>query len=284
MPAEPLFSFGILADCQYADIPDHVGGTLERYYRRSPARLAAAVEEFNRHDLAFVVHLGDLIDQDLANIAVPVKVLAGARAPVRHLLGNHDFAGPRPGLVNNRADLLDVLGLSATYYRFDQPGWRLLLLDTNEVGVIEHSPGTELWQQGRDLLDRLERDGRVNANPWNGTLGGPQLSWLHNELDNAADHGLDAIVFAHHGLYPQHHDNILRDRELLAELVGHPNLRAWINGHNHAGAYGRAGALHCLTVRGMVETTTNAYALAQVYADHLDIAGFGREPSRTLSW
>jgi 3',5'-cyclic AMP phosphodiesterase CpdA len=286
----PLFSFGLVADCQYADIDDVRTDGMDRRYRSAPARLAEAVAQFNRHDLAFVLHLGDLIDQDLANMPIPRKVLAGLRAPVHHVLGNHDFAGALPGQVNARQDVLGALGLDRPYYRFTLPGWRFLVLDTNEVGVIEHDPHTPAWQQGQALLDQLTADGRVNAQPWNGTIGAAQRAWLHRELRDAAAGSANSespeniVVFAHHGLAPEHHDNLLEDREMLAELGDYPHLRAWINGHNHAGAYAHIGDLHCLTLHGMVETATNAFALVHAYADRLEVVGYGREPNRTLTW
>ena len=52
--AVPLFSFGVVADAQYAD-KDPAG---LRHYRSSLTSLEAAAEAFNGSDLAFVVHLG----------------------------------------------------------------------------------------------------------------------------------------------------------------------------------------------------------------------------------
>jgi len=283
----PLFSFGLIADCQYADIDDVRAGGMDRRFRASPARLAEAVDEFNRHDLAFVAHLGDLIEADLTNMPTPLKILAGLRAPLHHLLGNHDFAGALPGQVNARDDVLGALGLDVPYYRFGLPGWRFLVLDTNEVGVIEHAPDSAGWRDGQELLDKLTADGRISAQPWNGTVGAAQRAWLRGELRDAAasSNGPEnVVVLAHHGIAPEHRDNLLDDREMLADLAGRPHLRAWINGHNHAGAYARVDGLHCLTLHGMVETATNAFALVHAYPDRLDVVGFGREPTRTLAW
>ncbi|MGK0301143.1 MAG: manganese-dependent ADP-ribose/CDP-alcohol diphosphatase, partial [Planctomycetota bacterium] len=56
--SRPLFSFGVLADVQYAD-KDRSGA---RYYRTSLDRLTSCVKDLNQRDLAFVMQLGDFID------------------------------------------------------------------------------------------------------------------------------------------------------------------------------------------------------------------------------
>ncbi|PON11016.1 hypothetical protein C2W62_47030 [Candidatus Entotheonella serta] len=41
--------------------------------------------------------------------------------------------------------------------------------------------------------------------------------------------------------------------------------------------------IHYVTFHGMVETSeTNAFAMIDVFPDHLAIVGYGREPSRKL--
>ena len=53
------FKIGAIADSQYAD----KGPSKDRLYRQSPEKLREAVGILNEHDLAFVVHLGDFIDE-----------------------------------------------------------------------------------------------------------------------------------------------------------------------------------------------------------------------------
>ncbi len=40
--------------------------------------------------------------------------------------------------------------------------------------------------------------------------------------------------------------------------------------------------IHHLNFQGMVETVDNAYAIVHVFADRMEVEGFGREESRTL--
>ena len=59
-------------------------------------------------------------------------------------------------------------------------------------------------------------------------------------------------------------------------------MAAYVNGHNHAGNYGRLVKRHFVTFSGMVDTEKTAYAVVQVHKDRLEIEGFGRQKSMTL--
>ena len=65
----------------------------------------------------------------------------------------------------------------------------------------------------------------------------------------------------------------------------HTCAKLYINGHNHAGHYLDSEGLHYLTLDGMVETKdTNAFAIADLYSDRLEINGFGRQGSHILKF
>ena len=55
---KPLFSFGVLADVQYADHEN----TGARHYREALGQLKECVSELNKQELAFTIQLGDIID------------------------------------------------------------------------------------------------------------------------------------------------------------------------------------------------------------------------------
>ncbi|MHB8970576.1 MAG: metallophosphoesterase [Pirellulaceae bacterium] len=107
-PARTGFSFGVVADAQYCDAEP--GGT--RYYRASAKKLADCVEAFNQLDLAFIIHLGDLIDRDTHSYEVMVPIYSRLKAPHYHVLGNHDFS-VAADKVNEVAALL---GMQDRYY------------------------------------------------------------------------------------------------------------------------------------------------------------------------
>lgn len=280
--AKPLFSFGVISDCQYADIPDDNEFT-DRRFRLAKNKLAEAITFFNAHDLAFVVHLGDLIDRDLASFDTILPMCEKSKAPFWHVLGNHDFKDAHNGRLDPRV-VIKRIGLEQPYYSKQIQNYRFIILDTNEEGLIEAVPGTDAWEKGQKVLDYYKSIGRVNAQRWNGRIGSKQHSWLISQLEDAAAKDEKCIIFSHHGIYPKHRENALNDEEILEELKLFPQLKAYINGHNHDGNYGHIGHLHCLNIRGMVDTGQNSYALAHVYLDKIMIEGFGREPSRVMQY
>lgn len=278
----PLFSFGAIADVQYADSDANLD--MDRHFRLSLGKLAEAVIEFNRHDLAFIVHLGDLVDHDLENAKPVLDLFADARTPVRHVLGNHDFAAEQiPSGYSEVADVQAALGLAERYYSFDCPGWRMIVLDTNEFGIIEHPADSPAGRPGAELLHQLADQGRINAQPWNGTLGAEQREWLAQTVRAATAEGLRSAVLAHHPVLPAHHDNLLDDREMLDWLSGLDGLAVWLNGHQHAGGYAHHSGIHFVTLQGVVQAHTNAYAVITVYPNRIEIDGHDREPSRVLT-
>ena len=124
-----------------------------------------------------------------------------------------------------------------------------------------------------------------SAKPWNGAIGAAQLAWFERECVAARAAGQKVIVLAHHPVFPDNDHNAWNAAEVLQVIDRHPHLVAWINGHNHAGAYGVRSGVHYLTMKGMVETAaTNAFATAQILADRLVLTGHGREPSRELGF
>jgi hypothetical protein len=68
---QPLFSFGVIADAQYADLPDgDTEGRCQRF-REVPAKLAAALAALASHrpPLALVLHMGDIVNGNPAGQA-----------------------------------------------------------------------------------------------------------------------------------------------------------------------------------------------------------------------
>ena len=62
----PLFSFGVIADAQYADLPDGDTEGRQQLYRQVPQKLGAALAALRAHHtpkkLECVVHLGDIVN------------------------------------------------------------------------------------------------------------------------------------------------------------------------------------------------------------------------------
>ncbi len=276
----PILVFGAVADAQYADAPPK--GT--RFYRRSPAKLARAVKELDRHDLDFSIHLGDFIDRDFRSFDKMVPIWNSSRSPAFHVLGNHDFQvkDAEKARVVERLGL-DILGPGKGYYSFRLKGWRFLVLNGNASSLQAHPKGSRAHQEAVKTLEALKRKKAPNAMPWNGALGKAQWAWLRKELDRAAGKKEKVILFSHFPVYPPNVHNQWDDKEVVKLLDGREEVFAWIDGHNHAGNYGFHGGVHYLNLPGMVETKdTTAFARIEIHRDYLKVVGYGRTPSRKL--
>ena len=90
------------------------------------------------------------------------------------------------------------------------------------------------------------------------------------------------ILFCHFPVYPENVHNLWNAAEVLAVARENRSVVAYMNGHNHAGNYGRLAKRHFVTFTGMVDTEETAYAIVNVHADRLEIKGFGRQENMTL--
>ena len=116
-PPPPLFSLGLIADIQYADMADsHVEGRTQRF-RECPAKLEAALSAIRsesqggssspKKKLAALLTLGDVINgnredaslnpSDLETVAslLDAAFPPGGEVPVYHVLGNHCLDLPK---------------------------------------------------------------------------------------------------------------------------------------------------------------------------------------------
>ncbi|MBC8872757.1 MAG: protein kinase [Planctomycetes bacterium] len=276
-PSEPLFSFGVIADVQYCDADP----TMNRYYRKGLERLEQCVQDFNTRKLAFVVQLGDLIDKDLASFDDVVPVYEKLKAKQYHVLGNHDFSVEE----EKKGDVPRRLGLERGYYHFVHGGWRFIVLDGNEVSLFTTEEGSPEREQAVAILEKLKAAEAVNARNYDGALGDEQLRWLKAQLEEAAGNDEKVVVFCHFPAFPLVAHSLWNVEEVIQLLSSHDNVVAYLCGHNHAGDYGQKNGVHYLTLQGMVDTEDEtAYAVADVYADRIEIRGTGRQPSRTLQF
>ena len=276
----PVFIFGVIADVQYRDAEP--SGT--RFYRESSAKLAEAVERFNELRPAFVVQLGDLIDGVSASYDVVLPIMARLGPPAYHVLGNHDQSVE---MEQQRTVLrrlgLDRLGSGRGYYDFARQGWRFLVLNGNDLSVIASPEGSPERNAATAMLEALKKRNAPNAQTWNGGIGAVQLAWLKRTLARAESAHERVVVFCHFPVLPPGSATLWNDREVLAALEASPAVVANFSGHEHRGGYAEQGGIHFVTLRGVVEGHDSAYALVEVYADRLELKGFGREPSRTLT-
>ncbi len=245
------FSFGVVADIQYAD-KDARGA---RHYRSSLDRLDECVDELNRHDLAFTIQLGDIIDGNETTEATATDLdtvlqhCSQLNMPLYHVIGNHCLTADREGLQQK-------LGLESSYYDFAVPeaaGWRFIVLDGMDGGY--------------------------------GSLSEVQLAWLKTTLDAARAAREKIIVFCHFPLIERAASNLRMQQPdpVLQELIASGCVVAYFAGHDHAGGYAFQDGIHHITLKGMVEAAdSNAYAIFEVRPGQLKETGFGLEPGREM--
>ncbi|MGY5779481.1 metallophosphoesterase [Rhizobium sp. LEGMi135b] len=278
MPSAPLFRFGVIADPQYADLEPNL--TLNRYPAKSLDKLREAIEEFNRHDLAFVVTLGDIIDRQWKSFDAILPVYKALRHAQHFLLGNHDFAVAPEHLGSVSARV----GMPSAYYDFDHSGYRFIALDGNEISVFAPPEGDPRRQEAKVLMKRLGDSGATNGQRWNAAISDAQFDWLAAKLREAKAAGEKAVVMNHYPVFPDNPHNALDSERMLSLLAEHDHIIAYLNGHNHAGNFGVSDGTYFVNFKGMVDTEdTSAYAIVAIYNDRLEVTGFGREDSRVLT-
>ena len=89
-------------------------------------------------------------------------------------------------------------------------------------------------------------------------------------------------MFCHFPVYPADPHNLWNAEEIISLIEEYSCVKAYINGHNHKGNYIQKNGIHYLTLKGMVETESNAYSIIHVHQDELKVMGYGRETDRTL--
>ena len=139
------FEIGFVADAQYADV--EAKGT--RFYRNSIAKIGDAVEHFNGRELAFCVHLGDLIDREWKSFDAITASLGRSRHRWHQLLGNHDFEV----LDEKNPEVSPRLGMAWRFGSFDHGNFRFAVLDTNDVSTYAHAAGSPERIINQDILN-----------------------------------------------------------------------------------------------------------------------------------
>jgi 3',5'-cyclic AMP phosphodiesterase CpdA len=275
--AEPDLTFGLIADPQYADAEPKWG----RFYRNSLAKLGDAVADLNTRPLEFTVTLGDLIDRDFVSFASVMPIYAKLKAPHFPVCGNHDFEVADA----DKGKVLGAMGLEKPYYSHVRKSWRFLFLDGTDIGVWRHPADDARTAEAKGILEKLASTGAVQAKDYNAAIGAGQMEWIAAELEAAQTAGQRVIVFCHYPVIPAGDPHNLWNAEELVALFGkHKHIAAYMNGHNHAGNYGKSGSCHYVNFKGMVETEKeSAYSVVKCFPDRLEIEGYGMEPDRSLA-
>jgi len=269
--SDELFQFGLVADCQYCSDT----GTGVRKYSMSEHKLASCVAHLNTMPLKYVMHLGDFIDRDFESFDVVAPIYDRLTMPHYFALGNHDFSVED----NLKEQVPSKLGLESRYYDFSVGSWRFIVLDGNDISFHAYPARSKDYEFAATYYANL---GHEEIPKWNGAVGPEQMRWLESTLVRSAAKGEKVVLYCHFPIYPENVHNLWNAGEVVQLIEKFDCVKGYINGHNHAGNYGVKDEIHYLTMKGMVDTEESAYARIQVFPDHLEITGYGREENRTL--
>ncbi|KAK7918597.1 hypothetical protein WMY93_009881 [Mugilogobius chulae] len=276
MSEEPLFTFGVIADIQYADLDDgmNFARTRKRFYRNSLQLLRNARESWcgSAVQPEFVLQLGDVIDgfnsQHDASRSALDAVLSEFRSSsleVHHVWGNHEFYNfsrqellsselnsslhvhrrlrePRPGG--------DVYAYSFSPY----PGFCFVVLDAYDVSLLGLERESEQYQRALSLIQKHNPHEDLNSPPcptasdrfvgrftkFNGGFSQEQLDWLDALLSCADDKQEKVTIVSHLPVHPDSTDPVCLSwnySALLQLLHTHPSVVLFMAGHDHDGGY-----------------------------------------------
>lgn len=269
------YKIGVFADVQYAPYEN----MNERYYKNSIQKLDKCMEQFNTRQLEFVVGLGDLIDKDITSYDTILPILKKTKHAVYHVIGNHDLSVEDEYIES----VPKKLGLEKKYYFLKEKGWRFIFLNGNEISMFTNNK--EVKAKAEEMLLKLTANNEPNNQTWNGGLGEKQISWLSRQLQTAEKNGEKVVLFCHYPVYPIEKHCLWDYKKVLQVLEKHSCVKLWLNGHNHAGNYGKYSKIHFITLKGMVETENkNAFAIISLHENQIEINGFGREENRILTY
>jgi 3',5'-cyclic AMP phosphodiesterase CpdA len=274
--ALPDLTFGVIADPQYADADPKWG----RFYRNSLAKLEVAVADLNKRTLDFTVTLGDLIDRDFASFSSVMPIYAKLTAPHFPVCGNHDFEVADA----DKGKVLAAMGMEKAYSSIVRKSWRFLFLDGTDIGVWRQPADDPRTASAKGMLRAGMEAKLPNAQKYNAAIGPEQMGWIDAELEAARSAGQRAILFCHYPVFPAGDPhNLWNDTALAALIARYPQAVAYMNGHNHAGNYGKRGSCHYVNFKGMVETEkAAAWAVVRCFPDRIEIEGCGLELDRVL--
>lgn len=267
----PQFRIGAIADAQYADKDD----ADIHFYRRSPLKLAEAIGTLNQADIDFAFHLGDFIDGDFKSYDTMLPIARRLRQPLHFVLGNHDFNIAE----DKKLGLPQLLGMPARYYSFEHKGWVFVVLDGNDLSTYGWPAGSPQDVESR----RIHSETYAQSPTWNGGIGATQIAWLEKILTEADAKGQKVALLCHFPIAPADRDNLWNASEVISRIAPHPSVKLWLNGHNHNGGYAAVSGIHCVTMKGMLDTEQPAYAVLSFYADHIALKGYGRQPDLSLA-
>jgi len=272
-----ILRIGLISDPQYCDCDP--SGT--RIYRETLRKLPAAIDSLNQYHVDFVMNLGDMTDRYFESYDTISDLYKALTMPYYNLLGNHEFEEIPDSL---KPWILKRYGMPDFYYHFIYRNWRFLVLDGTELAAYSRSLHPGLAEEG-DSLFQIVQDS-INYYTWNGGIGRVQRAWITDQINHAYEEGQQVILFCHFPVFPDSVDlNLWNSNEIIRLIENHPNVVAFISGHNHPGNYGFKNGIHYVNQAAMLDTYEhNSFSILEIHTDRLEFRGFGLNPDRTLHY
>ncbi|KAL9235612.1 hypothetical protein vseg_010357 [Gypsophila vaccaria] len=306
MGKEALFSFGVISDVQYADIPDgrsFIG--VPRYYRHSLLILQRAVQKWNAlQKLNFAVNFGDIVDgycpkdKSRSTVKKVAYEFHKFNGPVYHMIGNHC-------LYNlPREELLPLLNIHSNdgcaYYEFSpSPGYRIVVLDGYDISSIgwpkdhpktleamkflsEKNPNSE--KNSPEGLDGFDRRFLM----FNGAVGKEQLGWLDLVLQYATELKQKVIVCCHLPLDrgSSSIEALLWNYDEVMDVIHrYKCVKVCFAGHDHTGGHSiDSHGVHHRVFEAALECPpgSDAFGYVEVYDDRISLVGTDRMQSTDM--
>ena len=259
--AKPKLRLGLVTDLHYGD----KAALNTRFYRETSAKLREAVAKFNEERPAFVVELGDLIDQaesveqEIGWLEQIERIFAETKAPRHYVFGNHCV-----GTLTKAEFRAHTGAAQKSYYSFDEGGVHFVILD-----ACFRSDGEPYQRKNFDWTD---------AN-----IPAAQVAWLREDLAATRN---PVIVFAHQRLDDAGKHSVKNAVAVRAELEASRKVLAVFQGHSHKNDYQQIAGIHYTTLVAMVEGSgleNSGYAFLDVMPDHsLRLHGFRQQTTRSL--
>ncbi|CAK9137533.1 unnamed protein product [Ilex paraguariensis] len=303
---QPLLSFGIISDVQYADIPDgrsFIG--VPRYYRHSILVLQRAVQKWNNHQkLKFVINFGDIVDgfcpkdQSLNAVKKVVNEFQIFNGPAYHMIGNHCLYNlPRDKLL----PLLKIPSVDGhAYYDFSPiPEYRFVVLDGYDISAIgwpQDHPKTmqalKFLREKNPNSDKNSPAGLVGLERrfllFNGAVGKEQLEWLHGVLEDATKENQKVVVCCHLPLDPgaSSEEALLWNYDEVMDVIHRYNcVKVCLAGHDHKGGQSiDSHGVHHRVLEAALECPpgTDSFGYIDVFDDRLSVFGTDRMKSTDM--
>ncbi|CAB9499329.1 dependent ADP-ribose/CDP-alcohol diphosphatase [Seminavis robusta] len=184
--SQPDFTFGLIADIQYAPIPDGFSyGGVPRYYRHAKDVAAHAAKHFEQEQIPLVVNLGDIIDgkcQEIAKnggdpmeegidvgIECTEHVLEALSTytcgKLLHTYGNHELYNLSREQIGHKLNIRfvqeqpdkDGVGSSVGYFSYlattnSGRNLRFVVIDSYDITLLGHPKGSPKRTKAQDIM------------------------------------------------------------------------------------------------------------------------------------